>query len=300
MTPTRQTSTRQLLTLALALSLATTSAAAQSRPEETVSALMSAWNAKDAHSFASQFTEDAAFVNVNGALWIGSKEIEQRFAGNPAFKTSHAELKPESQRLITPDVALLHVSWTITADPRAPEPRSYLMTMVVSKHHGRWLIDAAQNGSAFDHSVFSGATVPPGSPLPIVREDGKVKKLFTKFDTDWNRPDIIPLSNLFAEDADLVDTSAHHHHGRADITEHLTDQLAHSLKDTHSHTTVLTINSINPHLAVLEVRWELKARTQGDTPLNITGLRLISNKNGNWQIIAAQDTIAKPSSPQNR
>ena len=297
----RQIPMRQILPLALALTLAaiSTHSEAQSNPEATVSALMSAWNAKDIHAFASQFTEDAAFVNVNGTLWIGSKEIEQRLGNNTGFKTSHAELKPETQRLITPDVALLHVSWTITADPRAPDPRHYLMTMVVSKHHGRWLIDAAQNGSAFDHSVFSGATVPPGSPLPIVREDGRAKKLFTKFDDNWNRPDIIPLSNLFAEDADLVDTSAHPLHGRPDIEEHIADQLAHSLKGTNSHTAVLTINSLNPHLAVLEVRWELKGGAQGDTPTSITGLRLISQTNGNWQIIAAQDTITKPTSSQN-
>jgi uncharacterized protein (TIGR02246 family) len=290
--------TRQLLTLALTLSFAVANAAAQSNPEAAVSALMSAWNAKDAHAFASQFTSDATFVNVNGTIWIGSKEIEQRLAGNTAFKASHAELKPETQRLITPDVALLHVSWTITADPRAPAPRSYLMTMVLTKHHDRWLIVATQNGSAFDHSVFSGAKVPPGSPLPIIRESGQVKKLFTKFDSNWNRPDptpqpkdLTPLSNLFTEDADLIDTSAHPLHGRPAIEEHIADQLVHSLKGTTSHTTVLTINSLTPHLAVLEVRWELNG---GETPITITGLRLISDKNENWQIVAAQDTIAKP------
>jgi uncharacterized protein (TIGR02246 family) len=294
--------TRKLLTLALTLSFAAVNAnsKAQSTPEAAVSALMSAWNAKDAHAFASQFASDATFVNVNGAIWIGSKEIEQRLAGNTAFKTSHAELKPETQRLLTPDVALLHVSWTITADPRSPEPRSYLMTMVLTKHHDRWLIAATQNGSAFDHSVFSGAKVPPGTPLPIIHESGQVKKLFTKFDSKWNRPDLIPLSNqpdltplsnLFAEDADLVDTSAHHLRGRPAIAEQIADQLAHSLKSTTSHTTVLTINSLNPHLAVLEVRWEL---TGGDMPITITGLRLISEKNENWQIVAAQDTIARP------
>ena len=44
-----------------------TGASAQSVPEDAVSSLMAAWNLKDAHAFASQFTEDATFVNVNGA-----------------------------------------------------------------------------------------------------------------------------------------------------------------------------------------------------------------------------------------
>ena len=42
-----------------------TGANPQSGPEDTVSGLMAAWTLKDAHAFASQFTEDATFVNVN-------------------------------------------------------------------------------------------------------------------------------------------------------------------------------------------------------------------------------------------
>jgi uncharacterized protein (TIGR02246 family) len=283
----------------LALFFVVTGARAQSGPEEAVSGLMSSWNAKDAHAFASQFTEDATFVNVTGTIWIGNKDIEERLANAAVFKSSHAEIKPESLRFLRPDVALLHVSWTITRDPRAPQPRSYLMTMVVSKRNGRWFIFAAQNGSAFDHSALPGAKYLSGSSLPTVREYGEVRKLITELDDTWNRSDAASLSNLFAEDSDLVDTSAHRFHGRANIEEHMADLLAHSLKGTDSRTTVLTNNSLGLDLAVLEVSWELKGGAQGGTPMQITGLRLISHRDGNWRIVAAQDTIARPLPPQN-
>ena len=71
----------------LALFFVVTGARAQSGPEEAVSGLMSSWNAKDAHAFASQFTEDATFVNVTGTIWIGNKDIEQRIANAAVFKS---------------------------------------------------------------------------------------------------------------------------------------------------------------------------------------------------------------------
>jgi uncharacterized protein (TIGR02246 family) len=174
------------------------------------------------------------------------------------------------------------------------------MTMVVSKRNGRWYIIASQNGSAFDHSVLAPAKSLPGSTLPpTVQESGRTRNFFTELDNDWNRSDAASLSNLFAEDSDLVDTSAHRFHGRANIQEHLADVLAHSLRGTDSRTTVLTDNPLGADLAVLEIRWELKGGALGDTPTSITGLRLISRRDRNWRIVAAQDTIARALPQQN-
>lgn len=295
-------STLLKLTLLFLLGLAfwVSSSEAQSGPEGAASALMAAWNAKDAQAFASRFTQEATFVNVNGSLWMGRKDIEDRHSHAGIFKTSHAEIKPESVRLLTPDVALMHVSWTITGDARDPEPRSYLMTLVVSKRDGRWFIVAAQNGSAVDRSSLPGTKFLPDSPLPaMVPEPEEVRKLFTELDSNWNRSDAKSLAELFAQDSDLVDTSAHRFHGRTNIEDHIEDLLAHSPKGANSRTTILTSNSLSSDLAVLEVRWELKGGAQGDAPLTITGLRLISRKDGNWRIEAAQDTIARTLPPQN-
>jgi uncharacterized protein (TIGR02246 family) len=291
---------KQKMLFLLALSLAVTGARAQSGPQEVVSGLMSSWNAKDAHAFASQFAEDASFVNVTGTIWIGSKDIEEQIGNAAAFKSSHAEIKPESVRFLRPDVALMHATWTITEDPRSPQPRSYLMTMVVNKRNGRWFIVAAQNGSAFDHSALLGTKRLYASSLPTTaREPVEAQKLFTEQDNNWNRSDATSLASLFADDSDLVDTSAHRFHGRANIEKQMADLLAHSLEGTTSRTTVLTNNSLGPDLVVLEVHWELQGGAQGDTPMRITGLRLISRQDGNWRIVAAQDTIARLPPPQN-
>jgi uncharacterized protein (TIGR02246 family) len=296
----RWTSRLLKLLFLVALAFLVTGVRAESGPEAVVSALMSSWNAKDAHAFASQFADDAAFVNVNGTLWTGNKVIEQHIADNTVFKSSHAEIKPESSRLVRPDIALMHVSWTITGEPRAPQPRFYLMTMVVAKRNGRWYIVTAQNGSTFDHSTLAGAKSLAGGSLPTpVRESGEVSNLFTELDNSWNRSDAASLSNLFAEDADLIDTSVQNFHGRANIEQHIEDLLAHSLKGTDSRTTVLTDNSLGPDLAVLEVRWELTGGARGDTPMSIMGLRLISRRGANWRIVAAQDTVARTLPPQN-
>jgi uncharacterized protein (TIGR02246 family) len=216
-----------ILSVAVLGNFAVTAATAQSGPEEAVSGLMAAWNLKDAQAFASQFTEDATFVNVNGALWIGRKDIEDRHTKAAIFKSSHAEIKPDSMRLLRPDIALVHVSWTITGDPRDPQPRSYLMTMVVSKRDGRWLIVAAQNGSAVDRFSLPGTSVLVPSPLPTAPDadhtPSDVRKLLVEADTDWNRNDAKAAASLFVDDADLVDTSARRFSGRDDIEKHIAD-----------------------------------------------------------------------------
>jgi uncharacterized protein (TIGR02246 family) len=287
-----------ILSVALLCKFVVTSPNAQSGPEEAVSGLMAAWNLKDARAFASQFIEDATFVNVNGALWIGKKDIEDRHAKAGIFKSSHAEIKPDSVRLLRPDIALVHVSWTITGDPRDPQPRSYLMTMVVSKRDGRWLIIAAQNGSAVDRSTLPGTTVLVPSPLPTAPDADQtppeVQKLLFEADNDWNHRDAKAAASLFADDADLVDTSTRRFSGRDDIEKHIADVLAHQFHATTSRTTILTTTALSPDLAVLEVHWELSGEARDAKTLTITGLRVLTRNSGRWWVSAAQDTVTRP------
>ena len=275
-----------------------TGASPQSGPEEAVSGLTASWNLKDAHAFASQFTEDATFVNVNGALWIGRKDIEDRHAKAGIFKSSHAEIKPESARLLRPDIALMHVSWTITGDPRDPQPRSYLMTMVVSKRDGRWLIVAAQNGSAVDRSTLPGTTVLVPSPLPTAPDADQtpsdVRKLLVEADNDWNQNDAKAVASLFEDHADLVDTRARRFSGRDNIEKHIEDVLAHQFNGTTSRTSILTSTPLGPDIAVLEVQWQLLGEGRDDKTITITGLRVFTRNSARWWVSAAQDTVTRP------
>jgi uncharacterized protein (TIGR02246 family) len=287
-----------ILSVAFLGKFVVTGASPQSGPEEAVSGLMASWNLKDAHAFASQFTEDATFVNVNGALWIGRKDIEDRHAKAGIFKSSHAEIKPESARLVRPDIALMHVSWTITGDPRDPQPRSYLMTMVVSKRDGRWLIVAAQNGSAVDRSTLPGTTVLVPSPLPTAPDADQtpsdVRKLLVEADNDWNQNDAKAVASLFEGHADLVDTSARRFSGRDNIEKHIEDVLAHQFNGTTSRTSILTSTPLGPDIAVLEVQWQLLGEGRDDKTITITGLRVFTRNSARWWVSAAQDTVTRP------
>jgi ketosteroid isomerase-like protein len=190
---------------------------------------------------------------VNGTLWIGKKDIEDRHANARIFKSSHAEIKPDSVRLLRPDTALVHASWTITGDPRDPQPRSYLMTMVVSKRDGHWLIVAAQNRSPVCRSTLPGTTVLAPSPLPKAPDADQtpsdVRKLLAEADKDWNQNYAKAVASLFADHADLVDTSARRFSGRDDIEKHIANVLAHQFQGTTSRTTILTSTTLGPDLA---------------------------------------------------
>ncbi len=287
-----------ILSVAFLGKFVVTGASAQSGPEDAVSGLMAAWNLKDAHAFASQFTEDATFVNVNGALWIGRKDIEDRHAKAAIFKSSHADIKPDSVRLLRPDLALVLVSWMITGDPRDPQPRSYLMTMVVVKRDGYWLIVAAQNGSPVDRSTLPGTSILVPSPLPTAPDadhtPADVRKLLVEADTDWNQNDAKAAAGLFVDDADLVDSSARRFSGRDNIEKHIADVLAHQFHGTVSRTTVLTTTALGPDIAVLEVDWELSGEGRDVKTVTITGLRVLARNSGRWRVSAAQDTVARP------
>ena len=287
-----------ILSVALLCKFAVTSAN-QSGPEEAVSGLMAAWNLKDAGAFASQFTENATFVNVNGALWIGRKDIEDRHAKAGIFKSSHADIKPDSMRLLRPDIALVHVSWTITGDPRDPQPRSYLMTMVVVKRDGHWLVVAAQNGSPVDRSTLPGTTILVPSPLPRAPDSDQipsdVQKLLAEADNDWNQNDAKAVASLFADHADLVDTSARRFSRTDNIEKHIADVLAHQFHGTTSRTTILTSTVLGPDVAVLEVQWQLLREGQlASKTLTITGLRVFTRNSARWWVSAAQDTVTRP------
>jgi uncharacterized protein (TIGR02246 family) len=201
-------------------------------------------------------------------------------------------------RLLTTDNALVHVSWTITGDPRDPQPRSYLMTMVVCKRDGRWLIVAAQNGSPVDRSTLPATTVLVLSPLPTAPDSDQtpsdVRKLLAKADSDWNQNDAKAVASMFADHADLVDTSANRFSGKDIIEKHIADALAHQFHGTTSRTSILTSSALGPDLTVLEVRWELLGEGLAGKTLTITGLRVLTRSSARWSVRAAQDTIARP------
>lgn len=110
-----------------------------------------AWNRHDMKALAALVAEDVDFVSVSGGWLKGRKAFEERHARAHAmmFKESFLTTTDVQVKFLKPDIALVHVSWGMKGDkdpdgtPR--QPRRGILTHVVTKHGGRWLIQASQN-----------------------------------------------------------------------------------------------------------------------------------------------------------
>src|SRR5215207_8406620 len=80
--------------------------------ERIVKQLESAWNAGDGFAFAAPFTDDADFVNIRADHLQGRNAIAAGHAG--IFRSIYAgsvnRYTLKTVRLITPDIALVHVN----------------------------------------------------------------------------------------------------------------------------------------------------------------------------------------------
>lgn len=126
-----------------------------------------AWNRHDAAAYAGLFTEDGDCVNVLGWWWKGRAQIESRLTAAFAFVFHESQLTvtDTSVRLLSPSIAVAHVSWTMTGaktPPGMPEPRQGIQIQVLQKKAGHWLIQNFQNTNAVPERPFP--LGPPGAP----------------------------------------------------------------------------------------------------------------------------------------
>jgi uncharacterized protein (TIGR02246 family) len=110
------------------------------------------WNQHDISALAALFTEDADFVTVIGKWCKGKKDfydyhvrLHQVMFKDSVWKTMDTQI-----RFLSPEVAIVHVNWTITGDRNAdgtprPNSRDGIFTQTMVKRDGHWLITASQN-----------------------------------------------------------------------------------------------------------------------------------------------------------
>src|SRR5687768_3590319 len=122
-----------------------------------IEVLQSGWNSHDMTLYMSVISSNANFVNVNGWWWQGHNEIKDAHikAHETAFKASKAAVVPKKIRFLKPDMAVSHAAWKVYGDVRNTAARDYMMTLILRKENGRWLITDAQNGSVEDRSSSS-------------------------------------------------------------------------------------------------------------------------------------------------
>jgi uncharacterized protein (TIGR02246 family) len=122
-----------------------------------------AWNRHDMQAFAKAFASDADYVNVGGKWTKGRRAIQvnhaylhgtipvdtagvdvpHEFYG--IFKTSTIRSTQIDVRFLRKDVAVAHVSSEMSGDARTPSPRKFMLTLVLVREDGAWLIAAAQD-----------------------------------------------------------------------------------------------------------------------------------------------------------
>src|SRR6185503_17175585 len=97
------------------------------------------------------YAPDADFVNVIGLWWHGRAEIEKEHARLHATRMKESQLTASdvSLRFLRPDVAVAHVTWSLSGDTgidgHSRPPRNGICTHVLTKQNGRWVIAVSQN-----------------------------------------------------------------------------------------------------------------------------------------------------------
>ena len=109
------------------------------------------WNRHDMKATAALISEDVDFITVGGSWQKGRKMFEEYHAKLHVvqMKESVLTIKTTQVKFIKPDVALAHGEWGMKRDknldgtPRPP--REGIMTWVLEKRKGNWIIIASHN-----------------------------------------------------------------------------------------------------------------------------------------------------------
>ncbi len=121
--------------------------------DEVIALLPVYWNRHDLQAYCGLWKEDADFVNVLGMHRAGRgellRELEYLHAGR--FRDTEISLERRQVRLLTPDVAVVHMWWVMRGDPGMPEigvrggERHGVFTHVLERTPEGWRFVASQN-----------------------------------------------------------------------------------------------------------------------------------------------------------
>jgi len=109
------------------------------------------WNRHDAKMMASVLAEDVDFVNVAGEWFKGRDAFQKHMARAHAesFAKSSRKTTDTEIKFLTPEIAVVHSGARISGDKAADgsvrPSRNVLMTRVVMKRGGTWVVVAAHN-----------------------------------------------------------------------------------------------------------------------------------------------------------
>jgi uncharacterized protein (TIGR02246 family) len=110
-----------------------------------------AWNTRNIDSLGTLFKEDMDYVNPDGAWFRGkaATQSEYKESHSMMFQTGVFTTDSVDIKYVRSDIALMHIGWGISGDfdpdgnPR--KPRHGILTWVLIKEKGSWLILSASN-----------------------------------------------------------------------------------------------------------------------------------------------------------
>jgi uncharacterized protein (TIGR02246 family) len=130
----------------------TESSEAAHAADAVVLALVHAWNEHDMQAWGACFTEDADYVDGSGAHWRGKWEIEAKHVEMHRSTFAKSRLHPLEWtiRLVSSEVALVHLQWRLQGVAAAPGYRSSqtrcgVLTLTIVSRGDRWLVTSAHN-----------------------------------------------------------------------------------------------------------------------------------------------------------
>lgn len=104
---------------------------------------------------------------------------------------------------------------------------------------------------------FPGVSTERGACLPGVERD--IKRVEAAFNLAWLQKDPVAFGDLFSEQGDLVHGDGSIERGRRDITENRGAQFrTREYRDSRLSLAFTIIRCINPSVAVVDARWELR------------------------------------------
>jgi uncharacterized protein (TIGR02246 family) len=135
-------------------------------------AFCDAFNRHDGHELAQIMADDVDFVTV-GAMWLhGRADFEKYHVGLLSGRFNQATITQlqTAARFIRPDIAMIHWSWMVAGDRNVDgtaRPTRYgMMTTIVEKRRGKWLVVASQNDNAVPWASSAGPMPHLAMPIP--------------------------------------------------------------------------------------------------------------------------------------
>lgn len=120
--------------------------------QAVVAAYGETWNRHDMKAWGKLFTDDVDYVNRFGGWWKGNKtNVEEHVRFHAMWKKQNQGMDwvatAEKISFLTPDIALVHATskWPGFTTPSGEKLKGGILTLVMVKQDGKWLVRALQN-----------------------------------------------------------------------------------------------------------------------------------------------------------